>query len=85
VESYVGDDMSTRLLGMWTTSTTEMRLCGGKRGTTPVLFSVERKSEAKFWDGGLCGVVGEGAYDGEYQEGEGGQEWGAITSGSNSS
>jgi hypothetical protein len=50
----------------------------------PVSFSVEKESEAKFWDGGQCEVVGEGTYDEEHQEGEGGQEWGLVTSGSNS-
>ncbi|KAG0583118.1 hypothetical protein KC19_3G111300 [Ceratodon purpureus] len=50
----------------------------------PVSFSVEKESEPKYWDGGRCEVVGEGTYDGEYKEGEGGQEWGVIGSGPNS-
>lgn len=47
----------------------------------PVSFSVERESEAKFWDGGQCEVVGEGSYEKEYQEGVGeGKEGGVFTS-----
>ena len=49
-----------------------------------VSYSVEKESEPKYWDGGQYEVVGEGTYSGEYQEVEGGPEWGVITSGSNS-